>query len=124
MMTDKDIGRNQIEEVESEESVLLSGTDAIKKSLQSGHILLDELKAFSNTDIGMLFNDELNSEYQRVFREATTTDDANKAKASLDRMKGLGFAMGIIGNLIKNLEDDLENLRENLEYQQAVEETK
>lgn len=111
---------NQEQEAINEEICSVdNGIETIKKSLMDAHDILKELKEFKDTGVGSLIIDELNSEYQRLFKAATTTEDANIAKANLDQMKGVGFAMAIVGNLVRNLEDDIENLRSELEYQEA-----
>ena len=109
------------EELEHEENSVLDGVETIKKSLIEGNQLLDELRAFKGSNVGLLFDNELNEEYQRLFNETLATEDSIVMKARIDRMKGLGFAMKIVDYLIVGLEDDLDNLRENLEYQEAGE---
>jgi len=112
---------NQENELFRTDDEALMGKEELKKKILEGYQLLDELKGFKDSNIGLLFYEELNNEYQRVFGIAVNTDDANIAKASLDRMKGIAFTMNIIENLIKNLDDDIEHFKEELEYIKAGE---
>jgi len=110
---------NQIAENENEKSI--NTTSDLKKNIMDLNIVLDSLKRFKSSDVGLLLNKDLEDEYQREFKDATTLKDANEVKAHIDRMKGIGFAMGVIGNLIIRVEDDLKNMRENLKYAEAGE---
>lgn len=110
---------NQEQEVTDEEVSSIGDTNILRNNIREAHEILDELRAFSSSNTGLLLNNELNDEYQRLFKNATTTEDANVAKANLDQMKGIGFAMGVMGRVIANMEDDINHLVTELEYQEA-----
>lgn len=81
--------------------------------------ILDKIDKFKKGDVYEIYTEELNKEYQRVFKEATQLQDAHDAKAKLDVMKGLAFALGVLTNLgskmeeeIQVVEAEIENLRE------------
>jgi len=95
--------------------------DILKVGLLEDYQTLENLKAFKDGEINNLISKELNNEYQRAFNLVVTLKDANEVKENVEYMKGIGFAMSIVKNLIINLEDDIENKKQNLEEQELGE---
>jgi hypothetical protein len=99
----------------------VSRKQELREQIAKTSELLNSLIEFNETKVGKAINEELTSEYQREFIEATTTKDAHEAKAHLDRMKGIGYAMGVVNSLIVRIDDDLENAKNEMMLEEAGE---
>lgn len=93
----------------------------LKQEVKTATLLLDELNMLKESSAWILFQDELSKEYQKEFQLATTQEDAHKTKYHIERMKGIGFAMGQMQNIIIKLEDDIEHIKELIKDEEAGE---
>lgn len=91
----------------------------LRQKLKETNQLLDDIEHFKNSGVAKLYMDGLNAEYQKFFKNATETDDANIAKANLDKMKGVGYAMGLISKTINGIEDDVEAIELEIQHLEA-----
>lgn len=109
------------EETDEESGYLDDSKYVIQNEIVKGYALLDELRGFNKSGVGVLVNNELEDEYQRIFAEVLKSTDPIDTHTKVQQMKSIGFAMGIIKNQTILLEDDLKNLKKELDYQEAGE---
>jgi hypothetical protein len=86
----------------------------LQKKLSHFNQLIEEVERFKTSNVYSLLKSEFEKEYQRYFREATSTDEAHIAKASLDKMKGVGFSMGALDRIGTGLADEADALMEDI----------
>ena len=101
----------EIEELLEQESAVV---EEIRQKAYRSNSIVQELRAISQTDGYALMQEELNKEYQRLFKGAMGEEDAIKSKTMLERMKSIGFAMNVLPTLIASYEDEAVTLESEL----------
>ena len=86
-----------------------------EKELAQSRDILGTLQAFSGGTVDGLIVNKLNEQYRVNLLEAVNGENSDRKRVNaLERNLGISHALGIIPNLIKQVEDDITYLQEQL----------
>ena len=87
----------------------------LNKELAQSREILATLQAFEGGTVDQLIVSKLNDQYRVNLVQAVSGENTDRVRVNaLERNLGISHALGIIPNLIKQVEDDIVHLQEQL----------